>query len=93
MWHATANIPVYESTCICAAVNGELVAVGGEDTDEVTTSSVYKYNPTTDSWNIISNMPTARYHSLVAVLPTNEMMVVGGYTDKVEIASIQYTYT
>ena len=41
-------------------------------------------------------MPTARYWNLVAVLPTNEMMVVGGIidkeryieTDKIEIANI-----
>ena len=92
MWHATADIPVYVSTC--ASINGELVAVGGEDTDEETTSIVYKYKSSTDSWDFIGNMPTARYQSLVAVLPTNEIMVVGGYSgaggisDKVEIASI-----
>ena len=96
VWHRITDVPVYRSTC--AAVNGELVAVGGEDAK--TTSAVYKYNPTTDSWNIISNMPTARNHCLVVVFPINEMMVVGGNTsnfiwsmciDKVEIASIQYT--
>jgi hypothetical protein len=93
VWHRIADVPVCSTTC--AAVNGELVAVGGEDVKGKTTSSaIHKYNPTTDSWDIISNMPTARYHSLVAVLPTNEvMMVVGGnismfsVTDKVEIFS------
>ena len=52
--------------------------------------------PTTDSWDIISNIPTVRYGCMVAVLPTNEMMVVGGFTsslfssstDIIEIASI-----
>ena len=39
-----------------------------------------KYNLTTNSRDLISNMPTARYLSLVAVLSTNEMMVVGGTT-------------
>ena len=49
-------------------------------------------SPTTNSWDLISNMPTGRYDCLVAVLPTNEMMVVGGndtiFTtmDKVEVA-------
>ena len=41
-------------------------------------SAIHKYNSTTNSWDLIS-MPTARYECLVAVLPTNEMMVVGGY--------------
>ena len=54
-----------------------------------------KYNLTTDSWNIVSNMPTARCLCLVAVFPTGEVMVVGGDvsggpwqrdTDKIELA-------
>ena len=94
VWHRITDIPFKRSTC--AAVNGELVAIGGEDTEYKSTAAVHKYNPTTDSWDIISNMPTARYFCLVAVLPTNEIMVVGGYTntydtDKVEITSIQYS--
>ena len=91
VWHRIADVPVYYSTC--AAVNGELVTVGGVDGEHKTTSAIHKYNPTTNSWNVISNMPTARYHSLVTVLPTNEMMVTGGLTDpsvtdKVETANI-----
>ena len=34
----------------------------------------------TGSWELISNMPTPQYNHLVAVLPTNEMIVVGGCT-------------
>ena len=95
VWYRIADVPGYYSTC--TAINGELVAVGGEDAEHKKTAAVHKYNPTTDSWDIISNMPTARHYCLVAVLPINEMIVVGGYTsksvlddtDKVEIASIQ----
>ena len=78
IWHRVADAPAYLSTC--AAVNGELLAVGGCDKDDRVSSAIHKYNPIaiTDSWDLISNMPTAKYQSLVAVLPTNEMMVVGG---------------
>ena len=93
VWHRIADVPVYYSTC--AAVNGELVAVGGVDASDMTASAVHKYNPTTNSWDLISHMPTARHDCLVAVLPTNKLMAVGGFkvltkniTDKVEIASI-----
>ena len=91
IWHRVADAPAYLSTC--AAVNGELLAVGGRDKDHKPTPAIHKYNPTTNSWDLISNMPTARYRSLVAVFPTNEMMVVGGtikvgqYIDNVEVAS------
>ena len=82
---------MYYSTC--AAVNGELLAVGGCDGDLKPIAAIHKYNPTTNSWDLISNMPTARYWSRVTVLPTNEMMVVGGNIsikiriDNVEIAN------
>ena len=78
IWHRAADIPAYRSTC--AAVNGVLLAVGGCDKGDKPSSAIHKYNSTADSWNLISNMPTARYYTLVAVLPTNEMMVVGGCT-------------
>ena len=94
VWHKITDVPVTISTC--SAVNGELVAVGGRTNEEST--AVHKYSPSTDSWDVISNIPTARCLCLVAVLPTNKdlMMVFGGYidrcmTDTVEIASIQYT--
>ena len=93
VWSSVADVSVYPSTC--ADVNGELVAVGGLDERGKATSDVHKYNPTTDSWRLISHMPTARSHCLVAVLPTNEMIVVGGHTgisktNKAEIATITY---
>ena len=76
IWHRVADAPAYGSTC--AAVKGELLAVGGCENDNKSTSAVHKYNPTTNSWDLISHMPTARYNCLVAVLPNSEMMVVGG---------------
>ena len=88
VWHRVADVPAYYSTC--TAVKGQLLAV---DEYFQVTAAIHKYNPTTNSWDHISNMPTARYYLLVAVLPTNEMMAVGGWisgisTDKVDIASI-----
>ena len=91
IWYRVADAPAYCSTC--AAVNGELLVVGGHDENDEPKAAIHKYNPTTNSWDLISNMPTARYRSLIAVLPTNEMMVVGGQdncyrpVDKVEIAT------
>ena len=92
VWHRVADVPAYYSTC--AAVNGQLLAFGGCDEGRKATAAIHKYNPTTNSWDHISNMPTASHRCLVAVLPTNEMMAVGGMisdmlnTDKVDIASI-----
>ena len=90
VWRKVASLPVTRSTC--ASLNGQLIAVGGLDShNNKTTNSVYAYDSTTDRWDVISTMPTARYCCLVAVLPGNQLMVVGGYTgdgmtDKVEVA-------
>ena len=91
-WHQIADAPVYCSTCV--TVNGELLAVGGCDTEESVTPAIHKYNSAANSWHHISSMPTPRWHCLCAHLPTNELMVVGGnvsttkpvLSDKVEIA-------
>lgn len=91
VWHIVADAPAYHSSC--AAVKGQLLAVGGCNENYKETAAIHKYNQRTNTWEHISDMPTARYFCLVAVLPTNEMMAVGGHfggwnTDKVEIASI-----
>ena len=96
VWSRITDAPVVMSTC--AAVGGELVAVGGMDTAEVKNiSAVYKYNMISESWDVITDMPTARHFCLVAVLPTSEMIVVGGYyrghieCNIVEIAKITHS--
>ena len=92
VWRNVANLPVYHSTC--ATIHGQLLAVGGCDEDSKSSSAIRKYNPTSDSWEIISHMAITRYKSLVAVLPKGGLIVVGGltapfeYISAVEIANV-----
>ena len=91
VWHHLADIPVTLSTC--ASLHGQLLAVGGRDSDYKETTAIHMYNTTTNSWEVISHMTTPRRQCLVAVLPHNQLMVVGGstsngFTNSVEIASI-----
>ena len=91
VWHQLADTPVTLSTC--ASLHGRLLAVGGKDSDDNRTTAIHMYNTTTNSWEVISHMTTGRSQCLVAVLPHNELMVVGGLmtyaeTDSVQIASI-----
>ena len=88
VWHEVASLPVVHSTC--ASLNGQLIAVGGYE--KLPSNSIYAYDPTTDHWDVISTMPTARHNPVVAVLPGNQLMVVGGFpgpdeSDIVEIAT------
>ena len=92
VWHQLADTPVTFSTC--ASLHGQLLAVGGEDSDgKKNPAAIHMYNTTTNSWEVISHMETPQRQCLVAVLPHNKLMVVGGFTagdktDSVEIASI-----
>ena len=79
VWYRVADSPAYLSTC--AGISGELLAVGGHDENGEATTAVHKYTRTTNSWRLISNMATARWRCPVAVLPTSELMVVGGCKD------------
>ena len=89
-WQSVADIPHYFSTCVTLC--GQLVAVGGGVPGNDTTA-IITYDRETGSWQTICNMLTARCWTLVAVLPNNKMMVVGGVVggaecNVVEIATV-----
>ena len=91
VWHQLADTPVIHSTWV--ALHGRLLAVGGCDSNDKQTTAIHMYNTTTDSWEVISHMATPRQRCLVAVLPHNKLMVVGGWTadsktDTVEVTTI-----
>ena len=75
VWRHVADAPHNYSSC--ATLCGQLVAVGGREPGK-DTSAITGYNETTDSWEAMGDMPTARYLALVAIL-NGKMMVVGGY--------------
>ena len=92
VWHTIHDLPVKCSTCI--KLNGQLIAVGGYDSHGKNTKSIFSYNTKVNYWEVISHMPTPRNMCLVAVLPGNKLIVMGGMngngdTDKVEIATVQ----
>jgi serine/threonine protein kinase len=78
VWSKLPDLPVEQSTCVTFC--GQLLAVGGMDSDNKPTTAVYMYNQATNSWNVISHMTTARWNCFAAVLPNNQLMVVGGKT-------------
>ena len=91
VWQEVAELPVYRSTLV--TLQGQLLAVGGCDSDLNSTSAVYQYDTATNSWKIISHMNTKRRQCMAVVLPGDRLMVVGGYvigggTTPVEIASL-----
>ena len=96
VWRKVAAPPVTQTTCACVSFHGRLLTIGGEDSDRKITSAIHMYNRITDSWEIISYMEIPRWQCMAAVLPNNQLMVVGGFTgedfsdtDSVEFATVE----
>lgn len=63
----------------CATLNGSLILTGGLKHSKKTTGEVYRYDPMEYTWELIGVVPTPRYCSVAAVIPTSrELLVVGG---------------
>ena len=73
-WRRIADAP--SSLSSCATLCGQLVAVGGWKVDK-DTAAIFVYKETTDSWEAMGDMPTARRWALVAIL-NGKLMAVGG---------------
>ena len=78
VWKEVSSLPVVRSTL--ALFNGHLLAIGGEDDSGHSTSDVYRYDPHTDSWNVVSQMKIKRSYCLAVTLPEDHLIVVGGFT-------------
>ena len=93
VWNRARDLLVTYSTCV--SFNGHLLVVGGEHSDGKPTTAVQKYNPVDNSWKVVGQMLTTRRKCFVAVLPNNQLMVVGGCpgahstTDTVEFAYLK----
>ena len=88
VWNKVADLPVMGSTCV--TLHGRLLAIGGCDSKYTPTSDVHIYHPTSNTWEVISKMKISRWCCLVAVLPTNQLMVVGGYATS-NVRSVKLT--
>ena len=91
VWKQIADLLVIRTTC--ESFHGRLLAIGGVMDSGKLSTAVHMYNSTTNSWEIISHMTTGRCDCFTAVLPDNQLMVVGGetgghMTDMVEQATV-----
>ena len=89
LWKVAYLPVVKHSTAV--TLRGKLLAIGGEDSKIQPTTAVRMYQPTTNSWEIISHMTTPRSDCLAAVLPDNQLMVMGGWiTDDRKCDSVEF---
>ena len=79
VWKRLANVPITWFACV--SFNSQLLVIGGLDSDNKPITNVHVYNPSTNAWEVVSHTLVARRQCFAAVLPDDQLMVVGGITD------------
>ncbi len=80
-WQSRASMPAARNRFGVAVTGGSLYVVGGQtanDAAAVYSSSVWRYDVSTDAWTPLASMPTARSHIAASTLVLNGKIVVAG---------------
>jgi len=88
-WRTLPAPPLRYSTAI--TIHGALLAVGGCHGNEHSTA-IHVYQPTTNSWSNVGDLPSPRSECACTLLPSGELLVTGGhdsngnFTARVDVA-------
>lgn len=80
-WRTAAALPRARNHLGDAAIGGKIYAVGGQITQDHSgaQSTVYAYNPATNSWSAVANLPQGLSHiSSATFVMDKRIFVVGG---------------
>ena len=88
VWKTHPDVPHnYSST---AVFGNRLIAVGGGGGYLPVSSFIHAYSPHTQSWVHVGDMPVELGSTCTAVLPTGELMVIGGVSSTSMMESCVY---
>ena len=90
LWRRLPDTPLERSTAI--SLRGYLIAVGGRH-DNRTRTDIHLYQPESEQWTKVGDLPNVRYYCSCVVLPSGELLVAGGQessvrTSRVDVASV-----
>jgi len=75
-WRTLPAPPLERSAAI--TFHGALLVVGGCHGNERSTA-IHVYQPATNSWSKVGDLPSPRSHCACTLLPSGELLVAGGY--------------
>ena len=78
MWTKKADLPIADRDSSLATLRGHVLAIGGRNDIDLI-ASVQCYDAESNSWSVIGQIPHPHHQVLTAVLPSNELLVVGGW--------------
>ena len=90
-WRTLHAPPLERSAAI--TLHGALLAVGGCHGNDRSTA-IHVYQPATNNWKQVGELPTARSECACTLLPSGELLVAGGYdsngklTIRVDVAAM-----
>ena len=90
-WHTLPDTPLEFSAPL--ALHGSLLAVGGRHDRQHRSSAIHLYQPGSRQWVKVGDLPTARSNCSCTLLPSREILVVGGRDEngrisRVDVASV-----
>jgi hypothetical protein len=79
VWTRLASIPTPCGSSL-ATLRGHVLAIGGADDGwgSNPTGAIHCYDVATNSWSVTGEMPIPRSRVLTTVLPSNQLVIVGG---------------
>ena len=81
VWTVLPDTPLYHSAL--ANMGGTLLALGGrESTSSPPSDAIHAYSASTKAWLRIASLPQACSSATVELLPSGEVMLIGGYDSK-----------
>ena len=89
-WKVLPDSPLYRSVPFTS--HNMLLTAGGQYDSGEDSSHIYCYDPVTSQWEKVGDLPEPRWGCSCTVLPSTELLVVGGelYWDSVYKATIQW---
>ena len=92
LWRRLPDTPLSYSTAI--SLRGYLIAVGGGSHDNRIRTDIHLYQPESEQWTKVGDLPNVRQYCSCVVLPSGELLVAGGEesyvkpTSRVDVASV-----
>jgi len=83
-WNTASPLPIPRNHFSAASVNGIIYAIGGQfghDVSVVNTNLLHAYDPSTDQWTRMADLPTNRSHfESGTAIHNGKIIIVGGET-------------
>jgi N-acetylneuraminic acid mutarotase len=76
-WTTKTSMPAARDSAAVGVINGVLYVAGGYNGTQ--TSTLWAYNPTTDTWGTLAPMPDGRYQGDGAGVINGQLYVAGGW--------------